>query len=117
MRRGGPPAAFDQQPLEAHGMVAACAAAYRATGDASWIDVAWKAFDWFQGHNTLGLALCDPRTGGCRDGLLEDRTNDNQGAESTLAYLAALVEMQALTTTSPGSGREPPRRAARPEIA
>jgi hypothetical protein len=116
LRRGGVAAAFDQQPLEAHGMVAACVEAARATGDASWIDVAWTAFDWFHGHNVLGLALCDPRTGGCRDGLLEDRTNDNQGAESTLAYLAALVDMQAAETPTredrlPAHGR----RRARPE--
>jgi hypothetical protein len=116
LRRGGVAAAFDQQPLEAHGMVAACVEAARATGDASWIDVAWTAFDWFHGHNVLGLALCDPRTGGCRDGLLEDRTNDNQGAESTLAYLAALVDMQAAAT--PTRADHPPahgRRRARPE--
>ena len=117
MRQGGVPAAFDQQPLEAHGMVAACAAAFRATGDTSWVDFAWTAFEWFQGHNVLGLSLCDPRTGGCRDGLLEDRTNDNQGAESTLAYLAALVEMQSLTAASTGgNAREVPRQAARPGI-
>jgi glycosyltransferase involved in cell wall biosynthesis len=114
MQRGGTAAAFDQQPLEAHGLVAACAEAARATGDAAWIDVAWTAFDWFQGHNVLGLALADPRTGGCRDGLLEDRTNDNQGAESTLAYLAALVEMKAVDAAG-DRGRTHGRRLARPE--
>jgi hypothetical protein len=95
-------------------LVAACAEAARATGDAAWIDVAWTAFDWFQGHNVLGLALADPRTGGCRDGLLEDRTNDNQGAESTLAYLAALVEMKAVDAAG-DRGRTHGRRLARPE--
>jgi hypothetical protein len=114
LQRGGTVAAFDQQPLEAHGLVAACAEAARATGDAAWIDVAWTAFDWFQGHNVLGLGLADPRTGGCRDGLLEDRTNDNQGAESTLAYLAALVEMKAVDATG-DRGRAHGRRLARPE--
>ncbi len=112
-RRGGPSATFDQQPLEAHGMVAASIEAFRATGDAAWVDAAWTAFDWFAGYNVLGLALCDPRTGGCRDGLLEDRTNDNMGAESTLAYLAALVEMRALDPATPAAGRgRPGRRAA-----
>ena len=62
----------------------------------------------------LGLALADPRTGGCRDGLLEDRTNDNQGAESTLAYLAALVEMKAVDAAG-DRGRAHGRRLARPE--
>jgi glycosyltransferase involved in cell wall biosynthesis len=97
MARGGDCARFDQQPIEAHATVSACVEAYRSTGQTEWLDQAWSAFEWFLGHNVLGLALCDPNTGGCRDGLLEDRTNDNQGAESTLAYLGALVEMRALT--------------------
>ncbi len=36
----------------------------------------------------------DPKTGGCCDGLHVDRVNANQGAESTLAYLIALAEME-----------------------
>jgi hypothetical protein len=35
-------------------------------------------------------------TGGCRDGLHPDRVNENQGAESTLSFLMALLEMQSL---------------------
>jgi len=94
--RGGSPATFDQQPIEAQAMIAACAVAFHATGDQRWIDRGWNAFDWFRGHNVLGIGLCDPRTGGCRDGLLADRANENQGAESTLAYLAAVVDMRML---------------------
>ena len=101
LQRGGNAAAFDQQPLEAHATLAACIEAHHATGDATWLDRAWDAFDWFLGHNAVGLALADPATGGCRDGLLEDRTNDNQGAESTLAWLGALIDMHALTTPAP----------------
>jgi glycosyltransferase involved in cell wall biosynthesis len=89
-------ALFDQQPLEAQAMIAACIEAFHATGDRRWLDRAWNAFDWFRGHNVLGLSVCDPHTGGCRDGLLEDRVNENQGAESTLAWLAALADMTAL---------------------
>lgn len=96
MVRGGPCARFDQQPIDAHATVSACIEAYRFTSESTWLERAWNAFDWFLGQNVLGLALCDPNTGGCRDGLLEDRTNDNQGAESTLAYLTALVDMTAL---------------------
>lgn len=96
LTRGEPAAVFDQQPLEAHAMIAACLEAFHATGDKAWVDRAWNAFDWFQGHNVLGVVLCDPHTGGCRDGLQEDRANENQGAESTLAYVAALLDMKAL---------------------
>ncbi len=86
-------------------MIAACIEAFHATGDRRWLDRAWNAFDWFRGHNVLGLSVCDPHTGGCRDGLLEDRVNENQGAESTLAWLAALADMTALEarTTSRSS--------------
>jgi glycosyltransferase involved in cell wall biosynthesis len=94
LRRGAEPATFDQQPLESCAMVAACTAAFRATAESRWLDHAWLAFDWFLGRNVLGIAVCDPRTGACRDGLHEDRTNENRGAESTLAYLAAVVELQ-----------------------
>jgi hypothetical protein len=44
----------------------------------------------------LGLALYDSSTGGCRDGLHIDRVSQNQGAESTLAFLLSLAEMHAL---------------------
>ena len=37
--------------------------------------------------------LYDAETGGCRDGLHIDRVNQNQGAESTLAFLLSLAEM------------------------
>lgn len=96
LRRGETGATFDQQPIEAHAMVAACGEAFHATGDHRWLERAWSAFDWFHGHNVLGTAVADPRTGGCRDGLLEDRANENRGAESTLAYLGAIVEMRFL---------------------
>ena len=77
-------------------MIAACIEAFHATAEPLWLDRAWNAFDWFRGHNILGVALCDPHTGGCRDGLLEDRANENQGAESTLSWLAAVADMTAL---------------------
>ena len=94
--RGKPRAKFDQQPIEAQATVAACIAAYHATGDNEWVLEARRAFEWFLGRNDLGLALYDAGTGGCRDGLEVDRLNLNEGAESTLAFLIALAEMQAL---------------------
>jgi glycosyltransferase involved in cell wall biosynthesis len=93
-RRGGEKARFDQQPVEAGGAVSASLEAYRATGDDRWLKQAWSAFNWFLGKNDLQIALYDPRSGGCRDGLHPERVNENQGAESTLAFLMALVEMR-----------------------
>jgi hypothetical protein len=95
-RQGGEKARFDQQPIEAAGAVSACLEAYRATGDEHWHSKAWLAFNWFLGDNDLQLALYDSVTGGCRDGLHPDRANQNQGAESTLSFLMALLEMRSV---------------------
>jgi glycosyltransferase involved in cell wall biosynthesis len=89
-------ARFDQQPVEAGAVVSACLQAYRATGKGRWRKEAWSAFNWFLGDNDLQIALYDPTTGGCRDGLHPDRANENQGAESTLSFLMALLEMRRL---------------------
>jgi glycosyltransferase involved in cell wall biosynthesis len=97
--RGHERAVFDQQPIEAQVTVSACIEAYHATGDMFWVAEARRAFEWFLGRNDLGLALYDPTTGGCRDGLHMDRLSQNQGAESTLAFLLSLAEMQALQNT------------------
>src|SRR6185369_2891216 len=83
-------------PLEAGGAVSACVEAYRATGEQRWLSEAWSAFNWFVGKNDLEAALYDSATGGCRDGLHPERVNQNEGAESTLAFLMALVEMRSL---------------------
>jgi glycosyltransferase involved in cell wall biosynthesis len=93
-RRGGEKARFDQQPIEAAGAVSACLAAHHVTGDSRWRSEARSAFNWFLGNNDLQLPLYDSVTGGCRDGLHPDRANENQGAESTLSFLMALLEMR-----------------------
>ena len=94
--QGGARARFDQQPIEAAGAVSACLEAYRITGDSRWRTEAWSAFNWFLGDNDLQLPLYDSVSGGCRDGLHPDRANENQGAESTLSFLMALLEMRSL---------------------
>ncbi|SPE53247.1 Glycosyltransferase [Verrucomicrobia bacterium] len=103
--RGGTRALFDQQPVEAQAMVSACLEAHRLTSEPWWYDQAQRAFDWFLGWNDLGLELYAPNTGGCRDALHVDRVNNNQGAESTLAFLLSLTEMRlmqnAATVSSP----------------
>jgi len=105
--RGKERALFDQQPIEAQATVSACIEAYNATSDMFWVAEARRAFEWFLGRNDLGLALYDAGTGGCRDGLHMDRLSQNQGAESTLAFLLALAENQVLQNTLT-SFKEPP---------
>jgi hypothetical protein len=105
-RRGESPATFDQQPIEACATVSACIAAYQATDAIEWRNEARLAFEWFLGRNDLGLPLWDSRTGGCCDGLSQDRLNQNQGAESTLSVLLALTEMQLLEASLAAFGGE-----------
>jgi glycosyltransferase involved in cell wall biosynthesis len=106
-RRGEERARFDQQPLEAHATVSACAEAYQVTGDRFWVDEARRAFGWFLGQNDLDTSVYNPESGGCRDGLHIDRVNLNEGAESTLGFLGALVEIQALEQRAVGLDQAP----------
>jgi len=87
------PSPFDQQPLEAWATVDATLFAHAITGESRWLEAAWRAHDWYQGENDLGLPLATLEDGGCFDGLMSDRVNLNQGAESILAYQFACVAM------------------------
>jgi len=87
-------ARFDQQPVEASATISACLETYRLTRERCWLERAQQIFRWFLGKNDLQVPLYDAATGGCKDGLHPDRVNENQGAESTLSFLMALLEMQ-----------------------
>jgi hypothetical protein len=89
-----PPLAFDQQPLEAAATVDAAAAAFVATGEAEWRQVARSAFGWFFGDNDAGVPMADVREGGCFDGLMATGINRNQGAESILSLHLATLTMR-----------------------
>jgi len=73
--------------------VEACLDAHEMTAKPEWLEAAQSAFKWFQGRNDILMPLYDPRSGGCRDGLHPDRANENQGAESTLAWLLSLLRI------------------------
>src|SRR5271157_1857460 len=97
---GNEKARFDQQPVEACATVSTCLEVYRLTEESQWLEEAQRVFRWFLGKNDLHVSLYDVLTGGCRDGLHPDRVNENQGAESTLSFLMALLEMQAAKVAS-----------------
>jgi len=99
-KEGGERPRFDQQPVEACATIAACLELYRLTKDLHWHTEARRAFGWFLGKNDLRVPLYDAITGGCKDGLHPDRVNENQGAESTLSFLMALLDMQTVAVTS-----------------
>jgi hypothetical protein len=84
---------FDQQPLEAWAMADAARRAAEVTGDRGWLVAAVVAASWFLGENDLGIPLYDPVAGSCCDGLTAGGTNRNQGAESTLSALGAILAL------------------------
>jgi hypothetical protein len=88
--------AFDQQPIEAWTMAEACACAYSFTGDLRWADRTSRAAAWFLGENDLRAVMYDPLTGGGYDGLEQRGVNANQGAESSLAFVATMELARAL---------------------
>jgi hypothetical protein len=94
--RGAERARFDQQPIEADALVSACACAFDVTNDRSWLEHVMLGFEWFLGRNDSNADLYDDATGGCRDGLHATGASDNEGAESTLAWLSVLTTMHEL---------------------
>jgi glycosyltransferase involved in cell wall biosynthesis len=95
-RRGEPaPGSGDEQPLDAAALVEAELSAFAITRNAEHGARAIGAFEWFLGRNRLQRPLYDFATGGCSDGLGSDSLNDNQGAESTLAFHQAALLLDA----------------------
>ena len=92
-KRGGVKAKFDQQPIDATAMVLAYQSAYRVTGEKDHLKKMRLAFGWFLGENDMGMSLYDHETKGCADGLMPEGVSLNQGAESEVSFLMALLAM------------------------
>jgi len=88
-KKGGERALYDQQPIESGSMVEATTLANRLTGSESEERNMRQTLGWFFGLNTRSVRLYDDSTGACYDGINEKGLNENQGAESTLAFLLA----------------------------
>ncbi len=91
----------DEQPLDAAALVEAHAEALLATGHPRYEHRALRSFEWFLGRNRLREPVYDFATGGCHDGLNVDGLNENEGAESTLAYFQALLALEAADLQPP----------------
>ena len=91
--RDGIRAFYDQQPIDAGCMVEAYLTAYKITKQKHYYDKAWISFDWFFEKNSSKQIIYDTVTGGCFDGLPVSGVNRNQGAESTIVYLSAYLEL------------------------
>jgi hypothetical protein len=84
----------DEQPIDAAALVEALIEAASYTDRRKYGQQAVRTFEWFLGRNNKDIPVYDFATGGCRDGLGPDGLNPNEGAESTLAYLQALLALE-----------------------
>ena len=96
-------------------MILAAEVALAQTGEPRYLDAIERAYAWFLGANDVGLAMADPVTGGCFDGLEPAGVNRNQGAESTLMWLTALEHVREIRRATGAVPTTP--RPARPAIA
>lgn len=94
--REGERSFHDQQPVDAASMVKAYKVAYDIIKDKRYYNKAIISFHWFLGKNSINQAVYDEVTGGCFDGLLPNCLNLNQGAESTISYLIARLNIEGL---------------------
>jgi hypothetical protein len=110
---GGEKASADEQAIDATALVLAFSCAYSVTKDRHYLRRMHEAFAWFLGSNRIGMPLYDFATGGCHDGIGVSHVNRNQGAESTVCFLMALLEMLEMDTGKleprhPTGGHLPP---------
>jgi len=84
--KGGIPAKYDEQPLEACETALAYMEGYSITRRIDYLSKAKACRDWYLGQNSLEKSLIDPQTGGCYDGITPAGANLNQGAESIISY-------------------------------
>ncbi|MDH5782084.1 MAG: glycosyltransferase [Candidatus Bathyarchaeota archaeon] len=92
--KGGQRAIYDQQPIEASCMVEASLAGFHATNEEKYRKIANIAFKWFLGKNTKNVVVYNSTTGACYDGINPQGLNLNQGAEATISYLLARLELE-----------------------
>ncbi len=97
LKRGQTPAGFDEQPVDAGALVEMYVLAYETTNEPAYKELALRALSWYKGENCHGLAMYNPLTGGCYDGLEAKGVNYNQGAESVLSFALAQQSIVRLT--------------------
>ncbi|MGE5581972.1 MAG: glycosyltransferase [Bacillota bacterium] len=91
--KGGTPAEFDEQPIEACEAVLTYLEAFETTGEKSYLQMAQKCHAWYNGDNSKGINLVDRKSGGCFDGLTERGPNLNMGAESLISYVMSFLRL------------------------
>ncbi|MGC4039962.1 MAG: glycosyltransferase [Flavobacterium sp.] len=84
---------YGEQPIDVAYTVRTLGLFYATFGDETYLRQMKHAFNWYLGKNHLHKIIYNPCTGGCYDGLEQHHVNLNQGAESTVSYLMARLEM------------------------
>ena len=95
-KKGSNRAIYDQQSVEASCTTEAAIAGFRNTLEEEYLKAAYVAFEWYFGGNTKGVTLYDQENGSCCDGITSDGLNLNKGAEATLSYLLARLNLEEL---------------------
>lgn len=83
-----------EQPIDVAYTILALSTFFKVFNEVDYLQKMETAFNWFLGKNHLRQIIYNPVTGGCCDGLEEHHVNLNQGAESTISYLMARLEME-----------------------
>ncbi|MGB6064731.1 MAG: glycosyltransferase [Desulfomonilaceae bacterium] len=94
--KGGERAFFGQQPIDAGYLVEAYVAASGVRDKYKYLEQARLAFEWFLGRNRLNAALYDFADGSVADGIDSNGISANQGAESVVCYLLAVLSLSQL---------------------
>jgi len=94
--KGKERAFYDQQPVDAACMIDALHEAYRLTENMQYLKLIRTVFGWFLGNNSKNVMVYDVETGACHDGINLQGLNLNQGAESTVSYLLARLQIDEL---------------------
>lgn len=108
--KGGEKALFGQQPIDAGYLVEAYVAASEVANGHKYLELARLAFEWFLGRNRLNAALYDFADGSVADGIDANGVSANQGAESVVCYLLAVLGLSELNAQKISLQREVPPR-------
>ena len=91
---------YDQQSAEAASMTEAALSAYRETNNLFYKNNRdGQSSTGFLGMNTKSASVYNSTTGGCYDGITEKGLNLNMGAEATVCYLSARMELETTNRT------------------
>lgn len=92
-KKGGAKALYDQQPVDAAGMVIACLEAWKVSNKEEYKKTAETWLKWYEGTNVAQKPMIDEEDGAIHDGINEGNSiNPNCGAESSVSYLLARLK-------------------------